>query len=174
MAEEVNEKSVRPDTASYLEHGAFPSNLSRPDVILKFLTELKKILPADEIHVIDPYALDAGGGDAATYARDVVALLKPALQVARHVVFIYGKPGEEVREFIMQDIALVNPKVEVEFRRGNKMHARYLVANRSRALRMEFSFNRIGKYFGTISLVEGDEDLAGIVDELERLHPTPR
>lgn len=36
---------------------------------------------------------------------------------------------------------------------------------------MEFSFNRIGKSFGTVSLVDDGEDLAGVLEELERLYP---
>jgi len=59
----------------------------------------------------------------------------------------------------------------VQFCMGTEMHSRYLIADRSRVLRMEFSFNRIGKSFGTVSLVEDPEDLAGIVHELDRLDP---
>lgn len=172
MAEGADGRGIRAATMTYLEESAFPTDLPLVDVIARFWTELRKILPANEMHVIDPYALDAGGGDATTYAGNVVALLTPALRVARRVIVVHGKPREGVRELLAQDIALVNADVEIKFRRGSEMHARYIVADRSSALRMEFSFNRIGKSFGTVSVVEGEEDLAGIIEELERLHPT--
>jgi hypothetical protein len=50
------------------------------------------------------------------------------------------------------------------------MHSRYVVADRARVIRMEFSFNRIGRTFGTVSVLEVDEDHAGIIDDIKRLH----
>lgn len=141
------------------------------EVVDRFWTELRKILPANELHVIDPYVLDAGGtDDPATYAGNVVSLLTPALRVVQHVVVVHGKPRAGVRDLLARDIGIVNAGATIHFRKGSEMHARYLVADRSRVLRMEFSFNRIGKSFGTVSLVEDEADLAGILDEVERLH----
>lgn len=158
-------------THGTLAHSAFPTSLTSFEVVAKFWTELRRILPANELHVIDPYILDDGGMDPATYARDVVSLLGPALRVVNRVVVVYGKPRQGIRELLARDIALVNSETDVQFHKGSEMHARYLVADRSRALRMDFSFNRIGKSFGTVSLVEDIEDIAGIVVEIGRLHP---
>lgn len=154
-----------------LTHSAFPTSLTSIEVVSKFWTELRKILPASELHVIDPYVLDDGGANPATYAGDVASLLRPALRVVKRVVFVYGKPRQGIPELLAGDIALVNSEVDVQFHKGTEMHARYLVADRSRAIRMEFSFNRIGKSFGTVSIVEDVEDIAGIVAEIRRLHP---
>lgn len=167
----MSEEEKSHSTATYLETSAFPTSLPLVEVLARFWTELKKILPADELHVIDPYALDPGGEDPATYAGNVASLLVPALRVVRSVVVVHGKPREGLRELLSHDISLVNAETEIQFQRGSEMHARYLVADRARALRMEFSFNRIGKSFGTVSVVNETEDLAAIVDELERLHP---
>jgi hypothetical protein len=107
--------------------------------------------------------------------RSITILLKTShgerTEQLSGVVVVHGKPREGIRELLARDIALVSSETDIQFQRGSEMHARYLVADRSRALRMEFSFNRIGKSFGTVSLVEDAEDLAGIVDEVERLHP---
>lgn len=145
--------------------------MSLPDVLAKYWSELRKILPANELHVVDPYILDSGGADAATYAGDVTSLLGPALRRVNRVVFVHDKPRVGIRELLESDIALVDATTEVHFHRGTVMHARYVVADRSRALRMEFSFNRIGRSFGTVSLVDDGEDLAGVLEELERLSP---
>lgn len=161
-----------PKHATYLEEAAFPTSLPLVEVIVKFWGEIKKIAPADELHVIDPYLLDAGGEDSATYAGNVTALLKPALVGATHVVLIHGKPRAGIRELLVRDFALVNAGASLDFRRGSQMHGRYIVGDRSRVLRLELSFNRIGKTFGTVSVVEDSEDLTGILQELERLHPT--
>lgn len=162
-------------SAEHIEHSAFPRSLPSLEVLTRFWTELKKILPADELHVIDPYALDAGGADLANYAGQVTSLLTPALRVVRNVVVIHGKPREGIRDHLAQhiakQIALLNAETEVQFQKGSEMHGRYLVADRARALRMDFSFNSIGKSFGTVSVVDDAEDLAGVVNELERLHP---
>ena len=171
MVEESDVRAKLTRTLAHLEESAFPTSLPLVEVVAKFWIELKKILPADELHVIDPYVLDAGGADPATYAGNVVALLTPALRVVKRAVVVHGKPREGIRELLAQDIALVGTQAEIQFQKGSEMHARYLVADRSRALRMEFSFNRIGTTFGTVSLVEDAEDLAGILDEVERLHP---
>lgn len=152
-------------------HSAFPASLPPFEVIARFWTELKKILPANEMHVIDPYVLDDGGADPVTYAEGVASLLRPALRVVERLVVLHGKPNEGIRELLARDIARVNSQTSIEFKRGSNMHARYLVADRSRALRMEFSFNRMVRSFGTAFLVEDAEDLARIVDEVERLHP---
>lgn len=168
----AKESDVRAVPNGTLTHSAFPTSLPMFEVVTKFWTELKKILPAHELHVIDPYVLDAGGAeDPATYAGNVTSLLTPALRSVKRVVVVHGKPREGVRDFLTRDIALMNSETEVQFHKGKEMHARYLVADRSRVLRMEFSFNRIGKSFGTVSLVEDEEDLAGILHEVERLHP---
>ena len=42
--------------------------LSPLDVVAKFWGEIKKLVPATELHVVDPYLLDGGGLDPATYA----------------------------------------------------------------------------------------------------------
>lgn len=168
MAKESDSRAI---PAGTLSHGAFPTSLTSLEVVAKFWTELRKILPASELHVIDPYVLDDGGADPATYAGDIVSLLTPALRVVERVVIVYGKPREIIRDLLAQDLALMNSEINIEFQKGSEMHARYLVADRSRALRMEFSFNRIGRSFGTVSLVENAEDIAGILDEVNRLHP---
>lgn len=163
---------VDPDRRTiHLEEAAFPTSLSTLDVATKFWGEIEKIAPKDELHVIDPYLLDSGGQDPATYAGNVTALLKPALLVANRVVLVHNKPREGVRELLERDFALVNKDARLDFTKGSHMHGRYIIGDRCRALRLEFSFNRIGKTFGTVSFVEDLDDLAGILDELERLHP---
>lgn len=56
------------DRGGYLEHASFPATLSPLDVVAKFWGEIKKLVPATELHVVDPYLLDGGGLDPATYA----------------------------------------------------------------------------------------------------------
>lgn len=155
----------------YVEESAFPTSLSLLEVLTKFWGEVKKIAPSSELHVVDPYLLDAGGQDPDTYAGNVTALLKPVLATASHIVLVHGQLREGIRELLERDFALVS-NASLDFVRGSQMHARYVVGDRSRVLRMEFSFNRIGKTLGTVSLVEDPDDLAGILHELERLHPT--
>lgn len=169
----IDDSNLRRELApgATLEHGAFPTSLSFFDVTSKFWTELRKILPAQEVHVVDPYLLDAGGEDPAVYAGNVASLLKPALMSAGTVVVVHAKPREGIRGLLEKNIATLNGGAQVQFCMGTEMHSRYLIADRSRVLRMEFSFNRIGKSFGTVSLVEDPEDLAGIVHELDRLDP---
>ncbi|MFA4930093.1 MAG: hypothetical protein WC558_16375 [Patulibacter sp.] len=169
----IDDSNRQPELASgaFLEHGAFPTTLSFFDVTAKFWTELRKILPAQEVHVVDPYLLDAGGEDPATYAGNIASLLKPALASAGTIVIVHAKARDGIQGLLEKNVAALNRSAQMRFRRGTGMHARYLIADRSRALRMEFSFNRIGKSFGTVSLVEGTEDLAGIVGELNRLDP---
>lgn len=163
---------VDPDRhTTYLEEAAFPTSLSLIEVVAKFWGEIKKIAPASELHVIDPYLLDAGGQDPATYARNVTALLKPALAVTKRVVLVYNKPREGIRELLERDFELVNKDAGLDFKKGSQMHGRYIIGDRCRALRLEFSFNRIGKTFGTVSFVQDPEDVTGILHELERLHP---
>jgi len=171
MKMKANSTGDSDSRATHLEHSAFPTSLSLPDVLARYWSELRKILPADELHVVDPYVLDSGGADAVTYAGDVTSLLGPALRLVKRVVFVHEKPRVGIRELIETDIALFDATTEVSFHRGTAMHSRYVVADRSRALRMEFSFNRIGKSFGTVSLVDDGEDLAGVLEELQRLSP---
>lgn len=154
-----------------LEHAAFPSDLPLTDVVTKFWGEVRKIMPTNELHVIDPYLLDAGGQDGATYAGNVATLLNPALARTRHVVLVYSKSRDGIRELLEQDFLRVNRSARLDFIRGTQMHGRYIIGDRRHALRLEFSFNRIGRTFGTVSVVEDAEDLAGILQELERLHP---
>jgi hypothetical protein len=156
---------------SWLEESAFKADLPLVEVLAKFWKELKKLLPATELHVVDPYLLDAGGADAEYYAGNVVSLLNPALRQVDKVVFVYAKAREGIQPLIEADAHLVNSSASIVFRQGTKMHPRYLIADRSRVLLMEFSFNRIGKTFGTVSQVTDPEDLASILDELERLDP---
>lgn len=160
-----------PEETAWLEHSAFPTDLPLFEVMGRFWGELKNVLPADELHVVDPYLLDAGGADPATYAGNVVGLLKVGLTSVRRVVFVHAKERDGIRDLIGEDALLVNPDLSVRFVKGTGMHARYLIADRRRVLRMEFSFNRIGKHFGTISQVNDPQDLSGILDELQRLHP---
>ncbi|WP_062208298.1 hypothetical protein [Demequina oxidasica] len=155
-----------------LDHAAFPISLSLSDVLARYWFELKKILPADEVHIVDPYMLDSGGADAATYAGNVTSLLSPAVRGAKRLVFVHGKAGPDLGELLDTDIATLNPSIDVLFTRGSAMHSRYVIADRARALGMEFSFNRIGKSFGTVSLVDDPSDLAGILGELQRLTQT--
>ncbi|MDA3804784.1 hypothetical protein PED38_08240, partial [Clavibacter sp. CT19] len=112
-----------------------------------------------------------GGEENATYAGNVAALLKPLVREASEITFVYQKQGDEVGQMIKANLRMLNPDIGITYRKGTRMHARYIVSDRSRALRLEFSLNRIGKSFGTISLVTDEEDLAGIVTELERLDP---
>lgn len=161
------------DRVTFLQESAFPTSLSLFDIATRFWSELKKVLPAAELHVIDPYILDAGGTDPATFAGNVVSLLKPALTDVDQLVVVHAKAREGIQVLLTRDIGLVASDLSVRFEHGTEMHARYLVADRSRVLRMEFSFNRIGKSFGTISLVEDDADRKGILGELQRLDPAP-
>lgn len=171
MEAKANGTSDSDSRATHLEHSAFPTSLSLPDVLARYWSELRKILPADELHVVDPYILNAGGADAATYAGNVTSLLGPALRGVQRVVFVHDKPRVGIRELIERDVALLDATLEVNFHNGTGMHSRYVVADRARALRMEFSFNRIGRTFGTVSLVDAGEDLTGVLEELERLSP---
>lgn len=132
---------------------------------------MKKLLPAEKLHVLDPYVLDPGASEPGLYAGNVVSLLKPALMTVSRTVFIHAKPRDGILELLTEDMGLLGSETALHFRRGSGMHARYLIGDRARALRMEFSFNRIGKSFGTVSLVEDPQDLAGILAELNRLDP---
>jgi hypothetical protein len=98
-------------TQTWLQESAFPTSLSLFEVVAKFWTELKKLLPAKELHVIDPYLLDAGGSDAAVYAGNVVSLLKPAFNVVGRLVIVHGKPREGIRELLTEDISRVSPDI---------------------------------------------------------------
>ncbi|WP_139219862.1 hypothetical protein [Curtobacterium sp. YR515] len=155
-----------------LQHTAFEPNLPMFEVVAKFWVEVRKILPAEHVHVIDPYMLDAGGEKPATYAANVAALLKPAITNTRRLTFVYQRTRGDVGRLLKADIDLLNASTAVTFHQGSGMHARYIVADRSRVLRMEFSFNRIGKSFGTVSQVLDEEDRSAIVAELDRLHPS--
>ncbi len=154
-----------------LQESAFPVTLSQMDVIGLFWKEMKLLLPASELHVIDPYALDAGGKRPDQYAANFVALLKTVLVTVERATIIYSKEREGVRALIEQDARMMNPDLTIEYRRGSGLHARYIIADRERISRMEFSFNRIGDSFGTVSLVTDPDDVAGILAELERLDP---
>jgi hypothetical protein len=154
-----------------LQESAFPTNLPLVEVIAKFWSEVKLLIPGGHIHVIDPYILDSGGENNATYAGNVAALLKPLVQGAKQITFVYQRQGDEVGKMLEANLLLLNPDVMIKYCKGTGMHARYIVSDRSRALRLEFSLNRIGKSFGTVSLVSDEEDLGGIVTELERLDP---
>ena len=68
---------------------------------------------------------------------------------------------------------LINKDASLAFKRGDQMHGRCIIGDRCRVLRMEFSFNRIGMTFGTVSFVEDAEDLTGILHELDRLLAAP-
>lgn len=169
MSEEWQEHL--PAHSGGLQHSAFAPNLPMFEVVAKFWVEIRKILPAEHIHVIDPYILDAGGEQSATYAANVASLLKPAVTGSQRVTFVYQKNRSNIDRLLKGDLALLDASTTVSFHQGSGMHARYIVADRSRVLRMEFSFNRIGRSFGTVSLVIDEEDRAGIVDELNRLDP---
>ncbi|MFJ6003659.1 hypothetical protein [Arthrobacter sp. NPDC092385] len=171
MSADDDDRMEATSTLEYIQESAFPTDLPLFDVLSKFWSELKRILPANHLHVIDPYVLDAGGADPEIYAGNVAALLKPALENVSSVTFVHGKIREGVQDFLRQDIALINPSLSVQLHKGREMHSRHLVTDRSRAVRMEFSFNRIGKVFGTVSFVDDADDIEGILQEVERLHP---
>jgi hypothetical protein len=158
-------------TSTWFQESAFPTDLPSIEVAKKFWSELRHICPITEFHVVDPYILQAGKSERATYAGDVVALLKPVLMDANSVTFIHEKANPEVQDLLAENIALLGSDVAVEFLQGTHMHSRHLIADRARALRMDFSFNQIGKTFGTMSLVEAADDLGAILTELERLVP---
>lgn len=157
------------DKGGYLEHASFPASLSPLEVVAKFWDEVRKLVPATELHVVDPYLLDAGGLDPATYAGHVATLLKPALADAQRVVLVYDKAREGTRELLERYFGLINKDASLAFIRGSQMHGRYIIGDRCQVLRMEFSFNRIGMTFGTVSVVDDAEDRTGILHELKRL-----
>lgn len=155
----------------WLQHGAFPTSLSLEQIVGTYWRELKQILPAEEVLIVDPYLLDAGGEDPHLYAGNVTSLLKPVLDAVRRLVLIHGKPRQGIQERLECNFTAAAPGAALVFQRGGDMHSRYLVADRARVIRMEFSFNRIGRVFGTVSVVENDEDRIGILKEVNRLHP---
>lgn len=156
-----------------LRHSAFQMGESEPELVFKFWGELRRLAPASEIHVVDPFILHCGGQAPADYAIRIEHLLRPVARQAQEMTFVYSKLARnvEVAERISQELASANDDLKVRFCRGADMHARYIVADRARTLRMDFSLNGFGKSFGTVSLVRDQEDLVGILGELDRLDP---
>ena len=152
-----------------LQHSAFPVGLDMIEVLTRFWGELDQILPARIIHVVDPYFLDAGGESTYTHAGNVASLLRPALRTAEEIRLIHSRQREGVTAATEECFLRVNPDIDIVFHRGTQMHARYVIADHTRVLRMEFSFNRIRKSFGTVSVVSDPSDLEGILGELRRL-----
>lgn len=163
-----------PGYPTWLEESAFPANLDLFDVLAKFWKEVDKLLPASELCVVDPYLLDDGGETPDVFAANVVSLLKPALLDVDRVVLLHCKPrskaqGEALQMLITRDTELLGSDAVLAFQQRKGLHARYLVADRVRVLRMDFSYNRIGRSFGTVALVNDAEDLAGYLEELASL-----
>ncbi|MGN7150375.1 hypothetical protein ACTHQ6_15435 [Arthrobacter sp. SAFR-179] len=150
-------------------HAAFPTSLSPKQIVETYWRELKQILPADEVVVVDPYMLDGGGEDPHLYAGNVTNLLLPVLDVVQRLVLMHGKPRQGIQERLERNFKAAAPGTALVFHRAVDLHSRYLVADRLRVIRMEFSFNRIGKVFGTVSVVENEEDRVGILGEVDRL-----
>ena len=103
----------------------------------------------------------------------MASLLRPALRTAEEIRLIYSRQREGVAAAIEECFLRVNPDQDIVFHRGTQMHARYVIADHTRVLRMEFSFNRIRKSFGTASMVNDPRDLDGILRELQRLEESP-
>jgi hypothetical protein len=152
-----------------LQHGVFPSSLSLMELNKRYWRELKNILPAQEVLVLDPYLLDAGKSEPDHYAGNVAALLKPVLDVVPSLVLVHGKPRPGIQQLFERNFTAMAPQAKLTFHHRASMHSRYLVADRARVLRMEFSFNQIGRVFGTVSLVENAEDRNGILSEIDRV-----
>lgn len=162
------------ETSQHIQHGVLRTDLDPMEIIGRFWHEVRPLDPQVELHVVDPYLLDAAGRDPHLYAGNVAGLLKPLLKKIRIVTFIHGPERAGVRDALEQSVRhLISNDTQIRYTRPAPFHHRWVVADRLRLAKMDLSFNQIGKMLGGVDLVVAEPDRAEYCAVLNAQDPPP-
>lgn len=162
------------DVGEHLQHSALRTDLSFAEVTARFWDEVRPLRPVSEVHVVDPYLLSAGNRDPEVHAGNVAGLLKPLLRNISSMTLVYRHERAGVREAVLRSLRSMLPSsTEIRFVRPDKFHHRWVVADRSRLVRMDLSFNQIGQALGGVDLVTAERDCVEYCDVLNHQDPLP-
>lgn len=157
--QKANVGDVSDDDNAFLEHSALRTDLDMVEITARFWDEVRPLQPQGELHVVDPYLLDAGGRDPRVHAANVAGLLKPLLRDLDILTFVHGPERAGVRACLEASARLlVTDDTSIRYVRAAAFHHRWVVADRQRLVKMDLSFNRIGRMLGGVDLVRAERD----------------
>lgn len=137
------------DDESSLHHSALPPGLAPLRLLSAFWEESRRLAPMEELHVVDPYLLDARKEDPSRHASSIAQLLTPSLRNLSVITFVYRKESIDVRNALEAYVSQLAPSgLLVRFVKPSHFHHRWVVADRTRVALLDISFNQIGRALG--------------------------
>ena len=173
--EEVQAKLVEEGPSAFLDMVWIEEDISpkepAPTAEQRMAARLKRLAPATELIITDPYLLThSRSRDAEEYARSVGGMIAPALIAGLRITAVVDprQNDSQVRAAVEKELRAHGQDLTLTVVESTAFHDRFWIADRVRGLVIGTSLNKIGaKVFFVDELSESD--VAAVLVELSSI-----